>query len=99
MPVIGSTDRNRIYFFRFENLSVVFELCGARADLLRCEIHIGLIDVADRRDGTVLVGEKRVEHLVAAVSERDEPNANAVIRAMDVRVTERAGHTCCYGGL
>ena len=52
---------------------------GLAAGLLRGKIHIRLVDVTDRDDLGVLVRDKRVEHLIATISQADEPEAHAVV--------------------
>ena len=53
------------------------------------EVEVRLVDVADGDDLAVLVRQERVEHLVAAIAEADEPDADAVVGAIDAGGAQR----------
>ena len=55
----------------------------AGANLVRGEIEIGLVKVADGDHLGVLVGEKAVQNLVAAIAEADEADSDSVVGPAD----------------
>ncbi len=91
VPVVGCGDDDGVHVLEFEQLAVVLEPLGAGADLLRREVEVGLVDVADGDDLGVGLLEEAVEHLVAAVAQADEAEADAVIGAEDAEGREGRG--------
>jgi hypothetical protein len=81
VPVVGGGNDDGVHVLAIEELVVVVELIRVRADLLGGEVEVWLIEVADRDDLRVLVGEERVEHLVAAIAQADEADADAIVGA------------------
>ena len=79
--------------------AVVGELARVGADLLGGEIEIGLIDIADGHDFAVLVFEESVEHLVAAIAQADEAEAEPIARPQDARSAESGADTRQGGSL
>src|SRR5262245_10680184 len=72
VPVVGCGDGHRLHVFDFHELPIVLELSWAAAGLLRGEIHIRLMNVADGDDLGVLVREEPVQDLIAAIADADE---------------------------
>src|SRR5262249_15210489 len=92
VPVVGRTDNDGIEVLAIEELAVFAELLGFAADLLRGEVEVGLVDVADGGDLAVLVLQEGVEDLIAAVAQPDDPQPEAFIRAEHPAGAEGSGH-------
>ena len=81
MPVVGRVDDDRVDVLHVEQPAVVAVPRGLASGLSRGKIHVGLVDVAQGDDLGVLVREKGVEHLVAAVAQADEAQPHPVVGA------------------
>src|SRR5262245_47156755 len=89
VPVVRRGDDHCVHVFHLQQLPIVLELSRATADLLRGEIHVRLMNVADGDDLGVFVLEETVQHLVAAIANRDAAETNAVIRSQHTPTAER----------
>src|SRR5262245_16419902 len=89
MPVVGRGDDHRVHVFHLQQPPIVLELSRAAADLLRGEIHVRLMNVTYGDDLGVLVREETVQHLVAAIANRDAAETYAVIRSQHTPAAER----------
>src|SRR5262249_54858814 len=94
----GGRDDDRVEVLAVEQLAVVVEHFGTAAGLLRGEVEVGLVNVAQGDDLGVLVREERVEHLVAAIAEADEPEPDAVVGPKDVAGAQGGGRGRGAGG-
>ena len=92
VPVVGRRDDDRVDVAPVEKPPVVLELLRRAADLRGGEVEVRLPQVADRHDLGVSLCEEAVEHLVAAVAEADEAEANAVVRPEHTPRAEGRGH-------
>src|SRR5262249_49930124 len=78
---VGSADDDGVEVATVEELAVVAELLRVGTNLLGGEVDVGLIDVAHGDDVGILVLQKGVEDLVAAVAQADESQADALARS------------------
>ncbi|MFO0927219.1 MAG: hypothetical protein U0736_09295 [Gemmataceae bacterium] len=99
VPVVRGDDHHRVEVGPLQQLAVVVVLLGLAADLGGGEVEVRLVDVADRRDLAVLVLQKGVEHLVAAVAQADEADAHAVVGAEHAAGAEGGGGQAARGGV
>lgn len=53
------------------------------ADLLRGEVEIRLVNVTEGDNLCVLVGQERIENLIASIAQADEAEADAFVGAED----------------
>ena len=98
MPVVGRVDDDGVDVGPFEERGS--RGSGRRAaGLRRGEGHVRRVDVAERRHLDVLVGEERVEHLVAAVAEADEADAHAIVGAEHAAASHGRRHPGGRGSL
>src|SRR5262249_5936416 len=79
--------------------AVVAELTRVAASLAGGEIDVALPDVADGHHLRVAVGQEGVEHLVAAVAQADEAQADALVGAKDAGRGQGRADTGRGGGL
>ena len=91
VPVVGGADDHGIHILQFEQTAVVLELLRLAADLFRREVEVRLAKIANRDHLGVLVGEKGVQHLVAAVTQPDEAEADALIGSQHARLAKCGG--------
>ena len=81
MPMVRRGDHHRVDDLSVKQFAIILELLWTRADFLGGEVEIGLPQIADRHHVRILLREKSVENLIAAVADADKPHTNAVIRA------------------
>ena len=62
-----------------QHLPVIPEPLRITADFLGCEVEVGPINVANRRDLAVFVCQERAENLVATVAQPDESDKDPII--------------------
>jgi hypothetical protein len=98
VPMIGRADRDRVDVFHLEEPAVVAQLSRLTASFGGCEINVRLVDVADRHDLGVLVGQKRIEHLIAAVADANKAQPYAIVRAQDAAAPESGTEPGRRGG-
>ena len=80
MPVVRCGDDHRVHVLQVEELSVILKLLGTRADLLRREVEVRLVDVTNGNDLRVALLEEGVQHLIAAVAQTDGRGTRKVRR-------------------
>src|SRR5262245_26282996 len=93
VPVIGGADDDGIEVFLLEQLAVVVVLPGTAADLVGGEIEIRLGQIADGDDRSILVLEEALQNLIAAITQADKAEPDAVIGAGDARAAQRCRYT------
>jgi hypothetical protein len=100
--VVRNGNHDGIDVAAFEQLSVIMELlrtaAAALLDLLRREIQVRLVNVANRHHGRVLVLQKRVKHLVATVAEPNEAQPDLFVSTPHAPRAQRRGRrNSCRG--
>jgi len=83
--VIGRGDDHGVHLFHLQDTAIVFELLWTCSDLPARKIEIWLMQIRNCYDFRVRAGQERVEDLIATVTESDEAQAHAVVRAENSR--------------
>ena len=81
VPVIGGCDDHCVDALVFEHFSIVVIQCRLAAclSIRRCEV--GFVEIAERNDLAILVGQKGIEDLIAAITNPDETDTNPIVGA------------------
>src|SRR5439155_15538405 len=79
--MVRRANDDRINLFQVEELSIILELLGLLSNLLRREIKVGLIEIANGDYFGVGVLQKRIQHLVSTVAQSDKAEPHAVVGA------------------
>src|SRR5262249_23862383 len=94
VPVVWSANNDGIDVLLSQLSTVIVKQKRVRADLLRGEVQIGRIQVTDCDDLTIAVSQEGVEHLVAAVTESDEGEADTFVGAENPSAAHGAKGGC-----
>ena len=79
VPIIRRADDHGVEVLQVEQPAIVGEAGWRTTGLPYREVDVRLVDVAHGDDLRVGVRKERVEHLVAAVPQADEPEADAIV--------------------
>ena len=89
VPMVRRRDHCRIDRLIFEQLAMVVERLRRPARLLVRDRQVRFVHIAQCRHFAIVVNEKRIEQLVAAIADADEAEANAIVRTVNATITGR----------
>src|SRR5262245_15951359 len=100
MPVVGRGDDHRVNVFAVEH-STKIPVCidAFEFGVIDRKVHLWLEDVAERDNLRVRISHKSLHHAAPLSSRTDHPDANAIIRAQDVRASRGRGAYGSYASL
>ena len=81
--MVGRGNDHGVHILQLKELAVILEPLRACADFLRRKVEVGFVDVAYSHHLRIVLLQKSVQHLVAAVADADEAKAHAVVGAQN----------------
>src|SRR5262245_48024072 len=92
MPVVGRGDDHRVNVFAVEHSTKILVCLDAfEFGVIDRKVHLRPEDVAERDNLRVRISHKRLHQAAPLPSRTDHPDANAIIRAQDVRARRSRG--------
>ena len=92
VPVVGRGDDHRVNVFAVEH-STKIPVCvdAFEFSVIDRKVHLRTEDVAERDNLHVRISHKCLHHAAPLPPRTDHPDANAIIRAQDVRASRSRG--------